>query len=132
MNDQSMRLRSSRNFKELAACAFAAALAFGVWSQPAFSQSITIPKPVPFAKDNAIPGAIKRECKLDQLLSDYIAAYAKRKNIATTFADQTDSSTPGKVLVLEIRDVAARGHVMMGHMTSTLVVGQLYEDTKLV
>lgn len=97
-----------------------------------WSQVVAIPKPAPYATDNEIAGNIKRECQLGERLADFIAEYAKHRKIDVSLVSETNSTLPGRVLVLEIRDVASEGHAMVGHLTSTVVQGQYYEDTKLI
>jgi hypothetical protein len=101
-------------------------------SVSAFSQSIAVPRPVPYAADSDIAGNIKRECAIDVKLADFIAEYANERHVPVSLVGQTDASMPGRVLVIEIQDSESSGNAFIGHHKSTKVRGSYFEDSKLV
>ncbi|WP_266158470.1 hypothetical protein [Dyella silvatica] len=104
----------------------------GVWQSAYADDSILIQRPVPFNEDADIPGAVKRECKLDEKLPDAIAEHGRDTNIKTSFAAQADSNHPGRVLVMEITNVVSEGNSFLGHHKSMSVKGKLYQDGQAV
>ncbi|HET6906847.1 MAG TPA: hypothetical protein VFH52_07855 [Rhodanobacteraceae bacterium] len=96
------------------------------------SDTVTLPKPVPYAAGNDIAGNIKRECKITEQLSDFIAQSAKAHGIETTFADSVNPQMPGRVLDVEITDAVSEGNAWLGHHKSITVHGKLYQEGKLI
>lgn len=96
------------------------------------ADTVTLPKPVPYAADNEIAGNIKRECKINEQLSDFIAQNAKANGIETSFADSVNPQMPGRVLDVQITDAVSEGNAWIGHHKSTTAKGKLYQDGKLV
>ena len=96
------------------------------------ADTLTLPKPVPYAADNEIAGKIKRECTIPEQLADFIAQNAKAHGIETRFADSVNPQMPGRVLDVEITDAVSEGNAWTGHHKSTTVKGKLYQDGKLV
>lgn len=90
--------------------------------------AVQVPSKVAYAADNAIAGAIKRECPLGNQLSDFILAYARDAHVAVRSVDTTDATMPGRVLVVEITDSVSRGNAFIGHHKATRVRGALYQD----
>lgn len=91
-------------------------------------EPVKVPSSVPYADAGEIAGNIKRECKINDQLSDYIVEYAKEKHIATQTVATTDATMPGRVLVVEISDAVSRGNAFIGHRKETRVRGALYQD----
>lgn len=110
----------------------ATALILSGASLPSTAQTISVPKPVPYAADSDIAGSIKRECPLGNQLADFISEYARGHKIAVSLVGETNPATPGRVLVLEIRDAESSGNAFLGHHKSTVVRGQYFEDAKLI
>src|SRR5262252_5216384 len=103
--------------------AIAAIIVLCGFSMECAAQSVTIPRSVPYAADSEVAGTVKRECAIDVKLADFIAEYAAERMIPVTFAPETSSSMPGRVLVVEIRDATSSGNAFLGHHKSTLVRG---------
>lgn len=120
--------RNSVNIRFLVAACFV--LVLPSWSFAA--DPIVVPKPVPFADDDAIAGNIKRECQLGEHLADHIAEFANAQNIATTFAADAKPDAGGQVLEVQIKDAGSSGNAFLGHRKSTLVVGKLYRNGEVV
>ena len=102
-----------------------------IWALCGIAQAtepVKVPRSVPFAEDAEIAGKIKNECNINQQLGDFIIEYTKEKNIATEPVATTDKSTPGRVLVVEIRDAVSDGNAFLGHHKSTTVRGALYQN----
>ncbi|MEO7430794.1 MAG: hypothetical protein ABIR62_01905 [Dokdonella sp.] len=94
----------------------------------AAGDAIKVPSTVPYADANGVAGNVKRECPINQQLSDYIIEYAQEHHVATESVPATDAQTPGRVLVIEITDAVSRGNPFIGHRKSTSVRGTLYQD----
>ncbi|MGN2246415.1 hypothetical protein ACFWZ3_06970 [Frateuria sp. GZRR35] len=109
----------------------AALLAFGMLQAAQAADAVHVQRPVPFNEDADVPGAVKRECKLDEQLSDFVAQYAREKGMTVDFAPQVTATSPGQSLVMEITDVVSEGNAFLGHHKSVTVKGKLYRDGKL-
>ena len=92
------------------------------------TDSVQLPNKIPYAQDNDIAGKIKRECPINEQLSEFIVSYAKARNIAMKTVDATDPTMRGRVLVLEITDSVSSGNAFIGHRKATAVSGALYQD----
>lgn len=108
----------------LCGMAFAAEAADG----GAASNAVNVPTVVPFGQDAVIAGAIKRECKLGEKLSDFIKTYGQEDGLTITQVAQDSPGSNGRSLVLEISDSVAEGNAFIGHHTHTTVKGKLYQD----
>jgi hypothetical protein len=108
------------------------ALAVGGMMAAHAADTVVIPKPVPYAAGNDIAGKIKRECKINEQLSDFIAEYAGQHGVTVSFADSVSPQTPGRVLDVQITDAVSEGNAWIGHHKSTTIHGKLYQDGKLV
>lgn len=98
----------------------------------AHADTITVPRPVPWAADAEIAGKIQRECTLQTQLADFIQIYAQKQGQTIAFADKVDETTPGKVLILEIRDAVSEGNAFIGHHKSTSVRGRLIDNGQVI
>ena len=96
------------------------------------AEPVKIPQSVPFAEDAEIAGKIKSECSINTQLGAFIVEYARRKSVAVEQVPSTDKTTPGRVLVVEIRDAVSEGNPFLGHHKSTSVRGALYQDGQVV
>lgn len=93
---------------------------------------ITVPRPVPFADSALIAAKIKTECVIQTQLADYIAEFAREKNIAVKFADSTTPDAEGQVLDIKITDAVSDGNPFIGHRKSTTVTGTLYRNGEVI
>jgi hypothetical protein len=93
---------------------------------------VLVPLSVPFSEDAEIAGKIKTECHINDQLGEFIAKFAKEKNVATHSVQATNKDMPGRVLVVEIRDAISEGNPFIGHHKSTSVRGALYQDGTLL
>ncbi len=96
------------------------------------ADTITVPRPVPYAEDAEIAGKIKRECTLQVQLADFIKVYAEQRGQTIAFVEQIDETASGKVLDIEIRDAVSEGNAFIGHHKSTSVRGRLLENGQVV
>lgn len=96
------------------------------------SDAIVVPRPVPFADSALIAAKIKAECVIQTQLADYIAEYAREKNITVTFADSTNADAEGQVLDIKITDAVSDGNPFIGHRKSTTVTGTLYRNGEVI
>lgn len=92
------------------------------------AEPIKVPQSVPYAQDNDVAGNIKKECPLGTQLAGFIVEYSKQRGIATEAVAATDDKTPGRVLVVEIRNAESQGNAFIGHRKTTSVRGALYQD----
>lgn len=106
----------------------AAGVALAAACAAASAEPVKLPRSVPYAQDNDVAGNIKNECRLGDQLAGFIAEYAKQRGIATETVAATDDKTPGRVLVIEIRNAESQGNAFIGHRKSTGVRGALYQD----
>lgn len=107
-------------------------LAIGTMQAAQAADAVLVQRPVPFNQDAEVPGAVRRECKLDEQLPDFLAQYAREKGITVNFASQVEAGSPGRALVMEFADVVSDGNAFIGHHKSVTVKGKLYQDGKLV
>lgn len=94
----------------------------------ALAQPITMPKPVPYAADNEIAGNVKAECELDTRLADFIKEAAAGEGITVEFGTDVTDKTPGRVLLVEIRDAVSGGNAFIGHSKFVSIRGRLLQD----
>jgi hypothetical protein len=106
--------------------------AIGTMQAAQAADAVLVQRPVPFNEDADVPGAVRRECKLDEQLPDFVAQYGREKGITVNFAQQVSASSPGRALVMEFTDVVSEGNAFIGHHKSVTVKGKLYQDGKLV
>jgi hypothetical protein len=111
---------------------FATLVALGVGQSVHAADEVMVQRPVPFNEDADIAGAVKRECKLDEQLPDFIAEYGKEKGIEIDLVPQVAASHAGRVLVLEITDAVSDGNAFPGHRKSVSVKGKLYQEGQLL
>lgn len=96
------------------------------------NEPVMVPGSVPYARENAIAGKIKHECRINEQLAQFIAEYAAENHVATQTIDVTSATMPGRVLVVEITHAVSRGNPFIGHRKSTSVRGALYQDGQKV
>ena len=111
---------------------FATLVALGVGQSVHAADEVMVQRPVPFNEDADIAGAVKRECKLDEQLPDFIAEYGKEKGIEIDLVPQVEASHAGRVLVLGITDAVSDGNAFLGHRKSVSVKGKLYQEGQLL
>lgn len=98
-----------------------AALAFG----NCFAQSVSIQKPVPFAADNDISDAIRKDCDMGNQLADAVKVHS---SVPVTFSEGDTPPATGRVLDLQIVDAVSMGNAWLGHQKFTKISGVLYQD----
>jgi hypothetical protein len=64
-------------------------VALGVGQSVYAADEVMVQRPVPFNEGADITGAVKRECKLDEQLPDFIAEYGKERGIEIDFAPRS-------------------------------------------
>ncbi|MCW5889879.1 MAG: hypothetical protein KIT14_04940 [bacterium] len=106
----------------------AAALALAVLAAPVAAQTIIVPKPVPYAVDNDIAANVKAECELDTRLADFIKEGAAGQGITVELAADVTDKTPGRVLLVEIKDAVSSGNAFIGHAKFVSLRGRLLEN----
>lgn len=94
-------------------------------SAGAMAQSVKMQSPVPYAEDNDISDAIKKECELPQRLADYIRTSS---SVPVELVAGPVDTGAGRVLQLEIADAVSMGNAWLGHQKYTKVRGTLYQD----
>lgn len=106
-------------------------LAMGTFQVAQAADVVHVQRPVPFDEDAEVPGAVRRECKLDEQLADFVAEYGRGKGMAVEFSPQVAATSPGRSLVMEITGVVSEGNAFLGHHKSVTVKGKLYRDGQL-
>ncbi|MBB3227526.1 hypothetical protein FHW69_002149 [Luteibacter sp. Sphag1AF] len=109
------------------------ALALLAMAPSAFAaDSVTVQRPAVYNEDADVPGSVRKECKLDEQLPDFIAQYAKETGTTINFAPAVQTGQQGRVLDMEFTNVTADGNAFMGHHKSVTVKGKLYENGKVI
>ncbi|MCB1574973.1 MAG: hypothetical protein R3F08_12370 [Dokdonella sp.] len=99
----------------------------------AMADTVTIPKPVPYADDALIAGKIKKECDIQDQLAQFIAEYGREDHqLDVRFANSVAVDAAGLVLDIHIKDAVSEGNPFIGHRKSTVAVGKLYRDGELI
>lgn len=94
-----------------------------VASSAASAATVYVPRPVPYDEDADIAGNIKRECRINEQLADYIREFAPA---GTTIEFYTDAPpADGQVLDVVIRDAVSSGNAFVGHRKFVSVRGEL-------
>lgn len=93
---------------------------------------VTMLSSTPYGPDSYIADNIKKECKLPEQLSTFVAQYAKEHGVAVKRVDTLDEQDAGRVLVLHIVAAMSQGNAFIGHGKSTTVKGELYENHQLI
>lgn len=97
-------------------------------SSHAFAQSVSVPRPVPYAETADIADNIKEECKLNEQLADFIQKYGKVNGVTVEFGADSMDKTQGRVLDLRITNAISIGNAWTGHHKQASAVGTLYEN----
>ncbi|GLQ91260.1 hypothetical protein [Dyella acidisoli] len=109
------------------------AVIFPLFCHSAFAaDSVTIQQAIPLNEDAEISGSVKTECHLGENLSQYVVENAQKRGMAVTRMADLSSSTPGRVITMEITSAVSDGNAFIGHHKSMSVKGSLYQDGKLV
>lgn len=103
-------------------------LALTLLAAPAAAQPILVPKPVPYAADNDIAANVKAECQLDTRLADFIKEGAADQGVTVEIAADVTEKTPGRVLLVEIKDAVSAGNAFIGHAKYVSLRGRLLEN----
>lgn len=110
---------------------FVAAATFGLWQSAYAADAVTIQQKIPFNEDAEIAASVKRECQLDEHLSEYVVKSGNAKGSKVETAAEVSPSSAGRVLVMEITNAVSDGNAFMGHHKSMSVKGKLYQDGQL-
>ncbi|MDX1412474.1 MAG: hypothetical protein R3351_09975 [Nitrospirales bacterium] len=92
--------------------------------------SITISKEIPYRDPSFIAENIKRECRIQEQLSEFIQAYGDEEGLNVSRADNINKDGPGVVLVVEITNALSGGNPFIGHQKQTFIAGKLYDNGK--
>lgn len=94
---------------------------------------LRVQRPVPYSEDGEISARIRKECKIDEQLADFLKEYAQEQGIEIELVEQAvGPSAAGRVLDLRITNAISMGNAFIGHQKSTTVAGTLYESGKPV
>lgn len=107
----------------LMSCTFSAAVAT--------ADTITIARTIPFAEDSGATDNVKRECKFETRLPEYIRKQTKR-GVKVELTDEALENVAGKVLTLEITNVFALGGGGYSGSKSATVSGELREGGEVI
>ena len=93
------------------------------------AQAVQLQKPVPYAQDNDVSDAIKKECHLGEKLADFVKAGSSTPVELTA---QAPGLAKGRVLQMEIGDAVSMGNAFTGHQKFVKAKGTLFENGKKV
>lgn len=100
-------------------------------SMVAQADTVTISRSVPFAADSGASENVKRECKFETRLPEYIRKQAKR-GLKVVVTEEPLENVPGKVLFLETTNVFAPGGGGYSGSKSAIVTGELKENGEVL
>ena len=95
------------------------------------ADSVIIPKKVPFAMGISVPDAVVAECQLPEKTSQFVQEFAS-KNMDVKMADNVSSSTPGKVLIMQITGVQGTAGGAWSGAKAVEAEGTLYDNGKAI
>ena len=90
--------------------------------------TVKVQSSIPYAEGSMIAANIKKDCKINTQLADFIFSYSADKGIAVSLQDQVTGSSGGQELVLEITKAVSSGNAFIGHSKYTSIKGSLYND----
>lgn len=105
-------------------------LVFGLIS-PVQADTVTTAKAVPFADGSGATDAVKKECKFETRLPEYLRKYAKKKVDVVLSTDPLENAG-GKVLYLETTRVFAPGGGGYSGTKQAAVHGVLKENGEVI
>ena len=95
------------------------------------ADSVTIPKKVPFAKGISVPDAVIAECQLPEKTSQFVQEFAS-KQMDVKVADSVSSTTPGKVLTMQITGIQGTAGGAWSGAKAVAAEGTLYDNGKAI
>lgn len=95
------------------------------------ADTVTVSSSIPFAADSGASENVKRECKFETRLPEYIRKKAKR-GLKVVVTDEPLENAQGKVLFLETTNVFAPGGGGYSGSKSAIVTGELKEDGEVI
>lgn len=95
-------------------------------------KSVVIPQEVRFSNEDAIEGAIVKDCKLPQRMHDSLAQALKAAGIEEQSVADPQPNAGANVLQLEIASAVASGNAFVGHHKLVTVTGKLFQNGKQV
>jgi hypothetical protein len=98
-------------------------------SSAASAATVHVPNPVPYDEDADIAGNIKRECRINEQLAEYIRQFAPAGTTIEFYADAPPAD--GKVLDIVIRDAVSSGNAFIGHRKYVTVRGKLRDGEQV-
>lgn len=93
--------------------------------------TLTLPNKAPFAKNAAVPSAVRAECGLEKKVPELIRDAAHKKFDKVVLAPGVSAKTPGKAMSLEITRVLAPGGGPWSGPKSVTVTGTLWDNGKV-
>lgn len=105
--------------------------AFLFVSMVAQADTVTVSSSIPFAADSGASENVKKECKFETRLPEYIRKQAKR-GLKVVVTEEPLENVQGKVLFLETTDVFAPGGGGYSGSKSAMVTGELKEDGEVI
>jgi len=110
---------------------FTAVAALGFFQAAHAADAVTIQQKIPFNEDAEIAASVKRECQLQEHLSEYVVRFTNPGAGKVETAAEVSPDSAKRVLVMEITGAVSDGNAFMGHHKSMSVKGKLYEDGQL-
>jgi len=95
------------------------------------ANTVTLSSSIPFAEDSGASENVKKECKFESRLPEYIRKQAKR-GLKVVVTEEPLEDVQGKVLFLETTNVHAPGGGGYSGSKSAIVTGELKENGEVI
>lgn len=105
--------------------------AFLLMSMVAQADTVTLSSAIPFAADSGASENVRKECKFETRLPEYIRKQAKR-GLKVVVTEEPLEDVQGKALFLEIANVHAPGGGGYSGSKSAIVKGELKESGEVI
>lgn len=92
---------------------------------------LTLQKQAPFAKDVAVPEAVRKECELENKIPDYVRINAEGNFDKVVLIDSASAGTPGKALAMKITGLMGKGGGAWSGPKQITIEGTLWDNGKV-
>lgn len=93
---------------------------------------LTLQKQAPFAKDLAVPEAVRKEGDLENKIPDYVRVNAEGNFDKVALVDSASAGTPGKALAMKITGLMGKGGGAWSGPKQISIEGTLWDSGKIV
>jgi len=92
---------------------------------------LNLQKQAPFAKDVAVPEAVKKECDLENKIPDYVRVNAEGSFDKVVLIDSASAGTPGQALAIKITGLMGKGGGGWSGPKQVSIEGTLWNNGKV-